>query len=160
MPAYVDIAAFKQLSVIPSAMVDQLEALEPGWLDSLFSTISALADARLSKRVQVPLQQPYSPTVVGIIVRIATLDALLKLGVPADDQQVQLVAQQAQAALADLKELADGQLSLLDLGGKDRVSYGGVLSYSEASPYAHHDVESERGRREDQSRRGGSGWPT
>lgn len=164
MPAYATIDGFKAQSVMPSSQVDQLEALEPGWLASKLASVSAYADTRLGKRLRVPLASPYSPTVVGFIVQIVTLDAYLKLGIPADDQQVQIVAKQAEDAHEALKEIADGQLSLYDLAPSDqsvdRVEFGGVLAYSEASPYAHQDTQSERGKQEDRSRRGGSGWPT
>jgi hypothetical protein len=164
MPAYLDVDVFKLQTAMPSSQVDQLEALEPGYLAAQFATVSAYVDTRIGKRLRVPLASPYSPTVVGLIVRIVTLDAYLKLGVPADDQQVQMLAQAAADARADLKEIADGQLSLFDLApsdqSRDTVAFGGVLAYSEASPYAHKDVQVQRGREEDRGGRGGSGWPT
>lgn len=161
MPNYVPTATFRMLTVMPSPQVDQLEQLEPGWLASQLAQVSAYVDTRLGKRMTVPLTAPYSPTVINWIVKIVTADAYAKLGVKADDAQMERIYKSSDDSYSDLKEVADGQLSLYDLApsdqSRDRVMYGGVLSYSETSPYVHRDTQVEIGRMEDRNRRGTGG---
>lgn len=157
MSSYLDVARFRLLTVMPPEQVDRLESLHPGWLQAQLDDRSAYVDSRLSRRVRVPLAAPYSPTVQGWITRLVTLRAYVHHGVVASDQQMQLVAEDAARAEEELREAASGEISLFDLApsdqSRDQIQYGGVLSYSEASPYVHKDVQRARGREDDE--RGG-----
>lgn len=163
MVALLDVAEFKLLSTMPKEQVDRLAQLHPGWLEAQLADRSTWVSSRLAKRFRVPFSAPYSPTVQGWIAQMVTLRAYIHHGVVATDEQMELITKEAEKAEAEVKEAADGSLSLIDLApsdqSRDRVEFGGVLSYSEASPYVQYDIEADRGHREDSSRRGSGGGP-
>ena len=159
MPTYLTIAEFKMRTIMPWAQIDRIESqLAPGWLLSQFASSSGWIDMRLAKRLKVPLSEPVPDQVKGWVARMVTLRAYLQHGIPASDAQIALVTADAEKAEAEVKEAADGQLSLIDLASSDQqahsVQYGGTRAYSEASPYVGYDVQLERGRGEDRNRRG------
>lgn len=159
MSKYLTIAEFKMRTIMPWAQIDRIEAqLAPGWLDSQFASSSGWIDMRLAKRIKVPLSEPVSDVVKGWVARMVTLRAYLQHGIPASDAQIALVTADAEKAEGEVKEAADGQLSLIDLAPSDQSSsavlYGGTRSYSEASPYVGYDVQLARGRNEDRNRGG------
>jgi phage gp36-like protein len=155
---YIDLDGFRLLTLMPPEHVDRLENMHPGWLDAQLEDRSCYVDTRLAKRYRVPLVEPYSRTVISWVVRIVTVRAYLHHGVTADDQQLGLIAADAAEVEQQLQEVANGELSLIDLAASDQslnpVAFGRVLSYSEASPYVHRDAQSLRGRYEDGRGRG------
>lgn len=159
MSTYLTIAEFKMRTIMPWAQIDRIESqLAPGWLAAQFASSSNWVDTRLAKRVPVPLTEPIPEVVKGWVARMVTLRAYLVHGIPASDAQITLVTADADKAEQEVKETADGQLSLIDLAPSGQavnsVQFGGTRAYSEASPYVGYDVQVDRARDEDRNRRG------
>lgn len=161
MVAYLDVAGFKNLTVMPSEAVDELELAHAGWLAAQLANRSKLIDAKLAKRYDVPFQSPYPEIVQGWLARIVTPLAMLRRGVDATDQQYVDIRDDARAAWEEIDEAANGEEGLYDLPLRadtdaSGVTRGGPFGYSEASPYVWTDIQAETGRAEDRAR-GGTG---
>lgn len=158
MTAYLDLAAFKVRSLMPQSDVEALETAAPGWIDGQLGHYSLAIDSRLRKRYAVPFAIP-NETVKEWLTRIVTVRCFLRRGVDPNDAQFEAIKEDADLALAEIKEAADSEtglfeLPLLDAGDTSAVSKGGPYGYSEQSPYVWMDGQESTGRDED---RNGSG---
>ncbi len=160
MTAYLDLAGFKDLTVMPSEFSNAIETISPGWIDAQLAYWSMQIDARLSKRYATPFASPYPVALTGWLARIVTVRAWLRRGVDPNDQQFSEVKADADAAWAEIKEAADSNTGLFELPlradtNASGVARGGPFGYSEQSPYVGFDIQRDVGRTED-SNRGGS----
>lgn len=147
---------------MPSEVVDELQAIAPGWLEAKLATRSRWIDARLGKRYAVPFDAASPPECVrDWLARIVTLSAFLRRGVdPTDGQFVEIKAD-AEKAEAEILEAATAETGLFDLPLRgdttaSGVSRGGTRAYTEASPYVGHDRQAAAGHLED--RNGGGSY--
>lgn len=158
MASYLDVAAFRNRTIMPKEQIDRLEELQPGWLAAQLESSSRWADMWLAKRYSVPFAAPYPEAVQSWVARMVTRRAYAAYGFPASDEQLALVTSDADKAEEEVKQAADGQLGLIDLAPSDqsaaKVMYGGTRVYSESSPYVSKDVQRATAWREDTNRRG------
>jgi len=152
--SYLDLDEYKKYSVLPAVDVDDVESIQPGWIDRKLRAVSYAVDARLRKRYAVPFASPYPDTVCDWVARMVDPVVLKKRGVDATDEQFVSIAEDAQHAREEIKEAADAEEGLFDLPSLDTadasaISKGEPLGYSEASPYVGMDVQEELGREED-----------
>jgi len=149
MASYLDVAAFKLRTVMPSADVDALETSEPGWLLTLLTDLSGYIDSRLSKRYATSFASPPPVAILRWLNALATPEAYKKRGWNPSSAQDADILEAARRAEAELKEAADSKEGLFDLPlrqdttGTSGITLGGPLGYSEASPYAWMDVQAE-----------------
>jgi hypothetical protein len=161
MSAYLTVAGFKNLSVMPASYVDGLETQAPGWVDAQLAYWSGWLDSRLRKRYAAPFAAPYPQAVQGWLARIATERAWLRRGVDPQDEQWQAIRADAEEAKREVLEAANGEIGLFELPLRGDTHASGIAGafghvYSEASPYVGFDEHSRAGRRED-GNRGGTG---
>ena len=152
--SYLDLDEYKNYSILPSVDIDDVETIQAGWVDRKLRAISRSVDARLRKRYAVPFESPYPDAVCDWVARIMDPLLLKKRGVDATDEQFISIADDAKAALEEIKEASDAEEGLFDLPALDTadgsaISKGGPLGYSESSPYVWLDREEETGRDED-----------
>lgn len=100
-------------------------------------------------------ETPVPSTILGWLVALLNVDILRKRGVNADDPQMALLVQEKADALAEVAQAANSQDGLFDLptnddGATSAVTTGGVLSYSESSPFVSADRQEFEGRLEDE----------
>lgn len=154
MPAYLTVAEFKPLSLMPDEDIVLLETRYSTFLSTQLTSRSAWIDSRLRKRYAVPFTSPYPEAVTGWLAAIVTVRAYLKRGVDPNDEQWLQIKADADAAIAEIKEAADSEAGLFDLpliagGAASAISKGAPMGYSEASPHVFMDGQAERGREED-----------
>ncbi len=154
MAAYLTVAAFKLLSVMPAEFVDAIEAVTPGWTAAQLELESARIDSRLRKRYEVPFGSPAPVEVQGWLANIVTLRAYMRRGFDPTDQQAVQYKADADTAIAEMKEAADSNEGLFDLplradSTASGIVKGGPRVYSETSPYVGFDVQAGIGRNED-----------
>jgi len=152
--SYLDLAEYKKYSVLPSVDIDDVQTIQAGWIDRKLRAISRSIDARLRKRYVVPFESPYPDAVCDWVARIMDPQLLKKRGVDATDEQFISIAEDAKAALEEIKEAANAEEGLFDLPAVDTadgsaISKGAPFVYSETSPYVWLDIEEETGRDED-----------
>ncbi len=157
---YLDLTSFKALTIMPADHADAIQLVAPGWIDSQLVYWSGWIDSRLRKRYAAPFESPYPEAVTGWLARLVTVRAYLKRGVDPNDPQFEEIRADAERAMTEIKEAADGDVGLFDLPLRADttaagISKGGPLGYSEASPYVWTDEQAATGRAED-SRRGGT----
>jgi hypothetical protein len=160
MAAYLTLAKFKLLTVMPGSFVDAIETVSPGWVDAQLLHESDWIDTRLRKRYLAPFVSPVPLIVEGWLQRMVTVRCFLKRGVDPTDRQYATIEKDWADALAEIKEAADSEKGLFDLPlradvNASGISQGNPRSYSEQSPYAWTDVQGRAGRYEDQSGNGG-----
>ncbi len=140
------------------ALVNALDAAQPGFVATQIAAVSSWIDSRLSKRYRVPFAAPYPEQVKTWTASIVTIRLWTRRGFDSADPNMAPVVKDAEDAVTEVKETADGQLSLFDLNeptdSKSLVTRGGPLAYSESSPYVGSDVRRQAGRTEDRNRRG------
>lgn len=162
MAAYLTLAQFKTLTVMPSSFVDALEVAQPGWVDIQLLYWSDWIDSRLRKRYAVPFVAPVPLAAQGWLTRIVTVRCYLRRGVDPTDQQYADIKADDVAARDELREAADSDAGLFDLPlradltATSGISQGNPRAYSEQSPYAWTDVQGRIGRQQDESGNGGS----
>lgn len=154
MAAYLDLAGFKDLSVMAGESVDELETVSPGWVDAQLEAASRAIDARLAKRYEAPFAEPYPIAIKSWLARVVTVRALLRRGVDANDEQFTTIKEDAAAAWEEIKEAANSAEGLYELPLREDttasgVSKGGPYGYSEQSPYVWTDRQVATGREED-----------
>lgn len=141
MAAYLTLAEFKALSLIPATHVDELEVQEPGWVLAQLDSKSRWIDARLRKRYAAPfVVAPVPQQVLEWLTRIVTWRCYLKKGVDPTDAQVADIVEDGKAAEREVAEAASSVVALFDLPLRQDqpgtgIVKGGPLSSSEASPY-------------------------
>jgi len=161
--SYLDLAEYKKYSVLPAVDISDVETIQAGWVDRKLRAISRSIDARLRKRYAVPFSYPYPDAICDWVARIMDPQLLKKRGVDATDEQFISIAEDAKAALEEIKEAANAEEGLFDLPVDDTadgsaITKGGPLAYSETSPYVWLDVEEETGRAEDSDGVGSEDW--
>src|SRR4051812_4286436 len=107
MAAYLTLAEFTALSVIPSSFVSDIETVSPGWTLLQLTLESARLDARLSKRYATPFELPAPLCIQGWLAKIVTLSAWLRRGFDPTDRQGQIYVADRDGALAEIKEAGD-----------------------------------------------------
>jgi hypothetical protein len=153
--AYLDLDLFKARTIMPSAHVDELETVAPGWFASQFEQFSRWIDSRLRKRYAVPFAEDAVPeTVRSWLARIVTMRAYLRRGIDPSDAQFEVIRQDHQDALDEVKEAADSHeglfdLPLLDTADATAISKPATRAYSEQSPFVGFDRQACIGREED-----------
>lgn len=162
MPAYLTVAEFKNLTVMPSGDVDVLEAVAPGFLTAKLEAKSRWLDARLAKRYDAPFASPYPEAVKDWLARIVTLTAFLRRGVDATDEQFVEIKADAEKAEAEVLEAAESEKGLFELPLRadttaSGISKGGPFGYSEASPYVWTDRQRRAATDEDANGEGSYG---
>lgn len=137
--AYLTLATYKNLTVLASVYLDEVEVAHPGWILEQLTYWSAVIDARLRKRYAAPFTAPNIPVAVtGWLARLVDIRVLLKRGVDATDAQFTEVSRSATDAMAEMKEAADSVEGLYDLplaSGATAIRAQRPRHYSEASPY-------------------------
>ena len=154
MTAYLTLAEFRTLSVIPSEFITAIETVSPGWTLAQLTLESARIDARLSKRYATPFLLPAPVCLQGWLAKIVTLSAFLKRGFDPTDRQGEMYVADRDGAVAEIKEAADAETGLFDLPLRapligSAIAKGFPKSYSEQSPYAFTSGQSRVGRQED-----------
>jgi hypothetical protein len=158
--AYLDIDAFKSRTIMPSAHVDEVETVQPGFWAHQLETWSRKIDARLRKRYAVPFAAEAVPeTVKGWLTQIVTMRGYLRRGIDPSDAQFEMLKQDYDDAMAELAEAADADkglfdLPLIDTADASAISKPATRAYSEQSPYAGFDRQSRIGREEDSNGEG------
>jgi len=160
--AYIDVARFKLLSVIPNDYVDEAEAQSPGFTLTQLQYWSAWIDSRLGKRYRVPFVGAIPIQIEGWLARIVTPRVWEKRGVNATDEQWGAIMKDEADARAEVEGAANGEVGLYDLPSyagspASGIARGFPLSYSESSPYVWY---SEQGRRATSEDSGGGGTGT
>jgi hypothetical protein len=141
MPNYLaSNAEFTARSPFNEVQAAELEAIRPGWLMSVSLALSASIDARLIKRGDVPFVTPFPELVKLWVADLLTPRAYLALGVRADDEQQQAIADAAKRADAQILEAADPVKGLLVLpltqgSASVQATQPRTLAYTEQSPY-------------------------
>ena len=144
--AYLNLAAFKLRTLMPASGVDELEAIEPGWVDEQLMSRSAWLNARLAKRYAVPFAAASPPEcVLDWLTRIVTWRAYLKRGVDPTDQQTAEMIADGKAAEAEVLEAADGEKAHFELPLREDTGGEGIVRakprwYTETSVYCANDV--------------------
>lgn len=161
MPAYLTVAEFTTLTLMPNEFVAVIETRYPGFIDAQLLTVSDWLDARLRKRYLVPFVAPYPVAARGWLAKIVTPRVWLKRGVDPTDAQWPVIQQDATDAIAEVTEAANSDVGLFDLpvapgASLSAISQGNTSVYSEQSPYAWTDVQGTGGHQEDQYGRGGT----
>jgi hypothetical protein len=139
--SYLSTNEFKLRTIMPQADVDNLEALEPGYLTATIADWSSWIDGRLRKRYAVPFVAPYPPILLLWLTKLVTRDAYAKRGYnPQSEMDKNAIVEMADKVEAEVKEAADSKDGLFDLplstsSNASGVSAGGPLGYSERSPY-------------------------
>jgi hypothetical protein len=159
MAPYLTIDEFKLETTMANSAVDEVEdVVAPGFVTRKLTTVSALVDARLSKRYSVPFASPFPLAIVRWVTDIVTREVYLKRGVDPNDAAWTIIESAAERAEKELTEAADGAAGLFELpatqGGADGVSKGGPRSKTSASPYVWMDEQRRQGRAEDRNREG------
>lgn len=153
--AYLTLAEFLQMSVVPAAFINEIEQRTPGWVDQRLLMASAYIDTRLSKRYDAPFKAPYPLAAQDWVSKWVSLDVWLRRGVQPNDEQFGEYKAQAVQAYDEVKEAANSELGLFDLPLRSDtngsgISKGAPLGYSEQSPYVWADEQARIGREEDQ----------
>lgn len=143
MASAITIAEFRAQTVMPAGDVDRLELQAPGFLAAHIEAVTERSLTRLRKRYR--LSAPYPKPLKDWVTRIVTAGAYRRLGINTEDNAFADIVAEAQAAVDEIKEAADGKDGLLELAQGDTestaVSKGGPIGYGEASPYDWIDVQ-------------------
>ncbi len=156
--AYLTLAEFIQISVVPAQFIQEIEARTPGWVDQRLLMVSAFIDTRLAKRYAAPFESPYPLAVRDWVSKIVSVDVWLRRGVePTDEEFAEFKLQSAQSYL-DIKEAANSEIGLFDLPLRSDTNDSGIVRgapmvTSQQSPYAWADEQERVGRQEDQGTR-------
>jgi hypothetical protein len=138
--AYLTTAEFDLINSLPGISLDEIENNYPGWLSATLVSFSAVIDARLAKRYATPFASPVSEQVKNWLVRLVNIRVLLKVGTNSNDSQVQILLDDANLVLAELKEAADAKEGLYDLPLRADTNVSGItkptiLTTSDPNPY-------------------------
>jgi len=152
--SYLDLAEYKEYSVLPAVDIDEVEVIQAGWIDRKLRAASNAVDARLRKRYTVPFVLPYPDQVCDWVARLVDPLVLKKRGVDATDEQFLSIDADAQAAREEIMEAANAEtglfdLPLLDTADASAITKGAPLASSQQSPYVWMDLQEETGREED-----------
>ena len=159
MAAFLDLAGFKALTVIPDEDVDEVETRYPGWVDAQLEIETARLNGKLRKRYA--LTSPFPLIVKSWLTRVVTPLVYHKRGVDPTDGQFEDMVEDANRARDEVQEAANAEDGLYDLplnegSTETGVSKGFPMAYTEASPYAFADDQYARARVEDTGSGGGT----
>ncbi len=167
MAIYLDFAGFKDLTIIPSDFVDQVEAVSPGWVEKQLDYWGRWIDSRLRKRYASPFAAfdavPPTPLAVqGWLCRLVTVRVMLKRGVDTDDLQYPAINADAELVRDELTEAANSEEGLFDLPLRtdengSLITQANPLSNSQQSPYVWTDLQQATGIVEDENGQGTDG---
>jgi len=141
MAAYLTLEEWKARTKMRAADVEDLEAADPGKIDSFLNARSERSiNARLRKRYACPFASPVPECVLSWLTDMVTFDAFLLRGFNPSSQQDAEIKADKEKAEAEILEAANGETGLFDLPlRQDTTSSGidrtGPFGYSEASPY-------------------------
>ena len=157
MAAFLDLAGFKALTVIPGEDVDEVETRYPGWIAGQLGIESARMDGKLRKRYA--LESPYPLIVTAWLTRIVTPLVYFKRGVDPTDEQYTDMSADARQAREEITEAAnsvDGlfDLPLIEAATQTGIAKGYPQAYTEAGPYVFLDQQRSRSKSEDANGRG------
>lgn len=148
-----DLAKFRERTIVPPEDVDALEVRRPGFIVKRLAYWSSLIEARLRKRYAVPFADPVPEIVLGWLVDLVTVDVYNARGWNPSDEQAAEIVQAKADALDLLKEAADSETGLFDLPLREGVAESAIVAdvpfgYSEQDPYTAFDRQEEamRGR--------------
>lgn len=161
MTAYLDLAAYKLLSLLPSGTLDRVETETPGYFAENLESESADIESRLAKRYATPFATPYPKAVRRWLARKVDGLAVFKAGFKPTDESALQIIDREKAADVEIDKAADAEKGLYELPLRADTTANGVvkgapLAYTETSPYVGRDQRGMRGRREDCNRRGTS----
>jgi hypothetical protein len=145
---YLSFAEFKDRTVMPPTDVDALHAAYPTFFATRITSLSAHLDSRLRKRYAVPFADPTPEAVKAWLTALLTLDAYLRRGVNATDEQFVEIVKAADSTKLEIKEAADSETGLFDLPLRADTTETGIVQgspfgYAEPDPYAWLDVQKE-----------------
>jgi hypothetical protein len=107
-------------SLLPRVVFDDIESVEPGWLQTALQDLSGSIDARLAKRYAVPFNLTDPPAIIRTwLVAMVDHMAWLKRGVSPVNEHFPAIEQRATKAEEQLKEAADSRDGLFDLPLQD-----------------------------------------
>lgn len=158
--AYLDIDLFKERTIMPSAHVDEVETVHPGFWSIQFEIVSRKIDSRLRKRYAVPFADATIPETVRLwTTQIVTFRGYMRRGVDQSDAQFELVKNDHDDAWKEIAEAADGEAGLFDLPLVDAEDASAITrqptrAYSESSPYVGFSKQADAGHEEDADRDG------
>lgn len=160
---YLTVEDFKTAARIPASWVDEVEAKSPGYTAKRIEIASARLDGRLRKRYAAPFASGDVPTIViGWLVALVTADVLIRRGVNPTDAQMSEHFKAADQAETESTEAANAVTGLYDLPLRadgttgSGISIGGVMGYSEQSPYVSNEIQRRVGQSEDDNGCGSS----
>lgn len=166
---YLDVAGFKERTIMPEGDVVTLEKSRLGYLTKRLAHWEAWIDARLTKRYAVPFgTPPVSPSTLRTdvpeivllwLTSLVTLDAYSGRGFNPSSEADQIsIVTPATTAMAEVKEAAESAVGLFELPlrqsdgtGSSGVSKTGPLAYTENSPYVGFDAQFDAAQTEDAS---------
>lgn len=153
---YVDLAGFKNRTLIGASEVDYVEQDSPGYTVGRIAIRTSWIHGRLRKRygASLPFGDPPPEILIGWIVDLVSLDVMRKRGINPQDPFLETLVANGDAAKAEIEEAANSETGLFDLPSNNtiensNVTTGGPLGYSETSPYKWMDLEARQGRFED-----------
>lgn len=153
--AYLTTSEFELRTIVPAAMLVEIETVTPGWLEAQLLTWSRWIDARLAKRYATPFGAPYPETVCGWLERLVAYRCYMKRGVDPNDQQIEQIKADRDAAMAEIAEAANAVDGLFELPLREEtperqgITKGAPIAYAEASPYVGFSKQARTGRDED-----------
>jgi len=164
---------FRELTVMPAPDVDQIEALNSGWIQRQIDRLGGTLDARLAKRYAVPFggdptangERSDVPLIIeDWLTALVTIRAYAKRGFnpsSGDTWFEETVAQPARDAAAQIAEAANSETALFELPllestapDGSALTRAGPLAYTERSPYVWQDVERDAALEEDSNGEG------
>lgn len=160
---YLTFASFKVRTLMPAPEVDNLDEVNPGFIDARIAIQTSWINGRLRKRygnngVNATLPfgqgQPVPDVVLGWLTALVTYDAYRARGFNPQDPLGELIRADYDAAKAEVKEAADSKDGLFDLPASTEetdssVTTGGPQAYSETSPYVWTNIEAAVGKAQD-----------
>lgn len=160
---YLTRETFRLISSAPSTVIDDVDAVNPGFVERHLERVSSYVDSRLRKRYAVPFASPVPLVIERWIATLVTREVLLKRGLDPLDQQWPEYTAAAERSEKELLEAANSDTGLFDLPLRDDapagtgVARGGPYVYSEASPFVAFDEQRRAGIGEDCFGRGTGG---
>jgi len=147
MAALVTFARFRQLTLLPSSRVDELERVSPGFVDGHLELRSRALEDRLRHKYAIPLPTGHA-TIDGWIVAEVQRFAAVKIGIDPSDLLFEEIRAAAELAEEQIKDASDPKserwnIPLVTARDGSAIAKNAPLGYSEASPWAWTDEQLE-----------------